>query len=949
MPRFVVDNSPIEFEEGQTVLEAMLRAGRRPTGGGCLCAAGDCPHCLATVDGVAYVRTCQTPARAGMVVASEHADGAPPPLPLGEPASEPDPGGVPVRYVHCDVVVVGQGESGRAAAAEVDAEPGDKTLLAFDARRGEEVIGIYPGPLVVVRTPGGMVHVHPADPATRMEIVVATGAAEIQPVAPGNELNGIVTARAAERLAAAGVDLGRIVAIGTPPSGVGATAVTGELVRFEGNGGNGNSRVDAVVVASSNGVERRVECDTVSVGLGLYPRDALARMANGIGGLEVRVVGDAALPAYVPPCPREGVVCPCSAITVEHLDQVWSRGFREMELLKRATLAGTGTCQGSVCIPYLRSFLADRGEELQPPFTARPLTKQRTIGEIAAGAYHHATPRTALDGEHRRLGAQMERAGGWYRPWSYGSFDEEYQAVRQAVSIGDVSTLGKMLVSGPDALEFLERLYPTKVATLKPGRSRYALLLDERGYVFDDGLVCRDECAQGELRFRLTFTSAGATMAELWMRYWADLWELDVRLMNQTMSLGAINVTGPRAAELLERARATTLPAFGAHERVSVAGVDCRVYRLSFTGELSYELHHAAADSVRLWRALLELGRDLGCKPHGLDALFRLRLEKGHIIVGQDTDYDSTARRLHHDWAVKLDKDDFVGKLSVQRTNRFELDRQLVGLEMESPAPIEGAVIYGGTGYVGNVTSSTYSLVLGKAVMLGWVNTLDEDGTLPKEVTIGGRPARLATLPFYDPEGMRARTDVPPIRRSPSSTERSGAAEGDGITESVPPHAPTTPTSIGQRTFESVVFTRVVATETAIDQALAALDPEILSLRTAPDEALVAAELPPGQLADRHAIVEPETSFAAAWFPADEAAAILEATCEWLRPTQRPAFAQGAVAGLPVRLWLEADRVLFVVPTAYVRDLEQRIGLLPATGSRPPATRSTPGEAGATS
>jgi sarcosine oxidase subunit alpha len=444
------------------------------------------------------------------------------------------------------------------------------------------------------------------------------------------------------------------------------------------------------------------------------------------------------------------VVCPCSGVTVEDLAFIWERGFEELELVKRATLAGTGTCQGSACLPYIRSFLAERGETLQPPFTARPVTRQLTIGEISAGSHHHATPRTALDAEHRRLKAQMERVGGWWRPWNYGNVEEEYWAVREAVSIGDVSTLGKMLVSGPDALELLERLYPSKVATIKPGRSRYVLLLDERGYVLDDGLICRDD----ETRFTLTFTSGGSTLAEYWVRDWADSWGLDVRLLNQTMSLGAINVTGPLARELLARAGLSEPPAYMHHLRATVAGVACRIFRLSFTGELSYELHHSAADSVTLWQNLLALGHDLGIKPHGIETLVKLRLEKGHIIVNQDTDFDSTPRRIHHEWAVKLDKPNFVGKQAILRTNKIPLDRQLVGLEMAGPAPIEGALIRHGADYAGYVTSSTFSPILGKAVMLGWLELFD--GALPDEVTIDGRPARRVPTPFYDPEASRA-------------------------------------------------------------------------------------------------------------------------------------------------------------------------------------------------
>ena len=181
---------------GESVLTALLRAGLHPTGGGCLCAAGDCPHCVATVDGVAYARTCQTTARPGMVVARENARGYP-----ALPTTQQSGPAVPARNEHCDVVVIGQGESGQAAARE--AAGAGKRVVTLDAEAGQEVIGIYPGPLVVARADGETLHVHPHE-----EIIVATGAAELQPVAPGNELAGIVTARAATHFAAAGVDLG---------------------------------------------------------------------------------------------------------------------------------------------------------------------------------------------------------------------------------------------------------------------------------------------------------------------------------------------------------------------------------------------------------------------------------------------------------------------------------------------------------------------------------------------------------------------------------------------------------------------------------------------------------------------------------------------------------------------------------------------------------------------
>jgi glycine cleavage system aminomethyltransferase T len=733
--RLIVDGQPIDIKENDSVLSAMLRSALHPTGGGCLCLAGDCSHCLATVDGVSYVRTCQVKAHPGVVVERHHAHGYPP-LPTDDrPGAE-----VSVQHLHCDVVVIGMGDAGQKAAR--DAASAGEQVISLDAKHAQEVIGIYPGPLVVARTDQGMLQIYPK------EIVVATGAAEIQPVAPGNHLSGLVTARAASQLVKAGIDLGRVVAIGMASEGVEAIQIQGEVIRFEGR-----EKVEAVVIRTEKG-EERLECDTVSLGLGFYPRDALLRMGQG---LPVRGVGQVTTQSDIPPCPKSGIVCACSGVSVDDLQAVWDRGFQELELVKRSTLAGTGTCQGMACLPHIRSFLADRGGTLQAPFTARPVTRQLTFGEVSAGTHHHPTPTTSLDDEHRRLGAYMTRVGGWWRPWDYGNKLEEYWAVREAVSIGDVSTLGKMQISGPDALEFLERLYPTRVATIKPGRSRYVLLLDERGYVLDDGLVCKDSAT----RYTLTFTSGGATTAEFWVRDWADSWGLDVRILNQTLSLSVINVTGPRATELLKRLGFKKLLEYMEHTTATIAGVKCKVFRLSFTGEISYELHHPAEDSAHLWRKLLELGKDLGIKPHGIDTLLRLRLEKGHIIVGQDTDFDSTPRRLNHQWAVNMKKDYFVGKQAILRTDKIPLDRQLAGFEMEGgapidgSAPIEGSVLWHQGMFAGSVTSSSYSHVLGKTVMLGWLELFE--GELPTEVKIDDRIARRVAAPFYDREGHRAR------------------------------------------------------------------------------------------------------------------------------------------------------------------------------------------------
>ena len=232
--------------------------------------------------------------------------------------------------------------------------------------------------------------------------------------------------------------------------------------------------------------------------------------------------------------------------TVGDLDDAWDRGFTELELLKRASRAGLGHVPGRR-LPAARPGV-DRGAgpaTSPEPFTARPAARQITLAEAAADGYVDAFRRTPLHDEHLALGARMDRFGGWWRPWHYGDAVAEYWAVREGVSIGDVSTLGKLVVSGPDVVELLERLYPCHVADIKPGRSRYALLLNERGHVMDDGMILRES----ETRFVLSFTSGGAANAEMWVRDWIETWGLRVHVLDRTMSLAAINVTGPLAGD----------------------------------------------------------------------------------------------------------------------------------------------------------------------------------------------------------------------------------------------------------------------------------------------------------------------------------------------------------------------------------------------------------------
>jgi sarcosine oxidase subunit alpha len=225
--------------------------------------------------------------------------------------------------------------------------------------------------------------------------------------------------------------------------------------------------------------------------------------------------------------------------------------------------------------------------------------------------------------------------------------------------------------------------------------------------------------------------------------------------MDRTHSLGAINVTGPRATELLARVGLDEEMRFMSHGRRTIADVPCHVYRLSFTGEVSYELHHPIRHSRQLWEELMVAGADMDIAPHGLQTLQTLRLEKGHIIIGMDTEPDSTPRRLGMDWAVKMEKADFVGRPALERTESFPLRKQLVGFEIDGPPPVDGTPLSTAIGLGGYVTSAAWSPILEKSVMLGWVDL--DGGDAPDEVMIGEQTARRVPTPFYDPGGDRAR------------------------------------------------------------------------------------------------------------------------------------------------------------------------------------------------
>ncbi len=302
-------------------------------------------------------------------------------------------------------------------------------------------------------------------------------------------------------------------------------------------------------------------------------------------------------------------------------------------------------------------------------------------------------------------------------------------------------------------------MFAGRVEDLAPGRSRYVLALDEGGYVVDDGLLCALEDGS----YLLTSTSGGAERMDARLREWAERLELHVHLLDRTSELGAILVAGPRARDLLggltdDPIDAAALP-YPGHRELTVAGVPCRAIRSGFVGELAFELHHPRSRGPELWDALLREGRALEISPFGLDALEVLRLEKGHVYLGQDTLPDDTPAKLGLGWAVDMTKPWFVGKAALERLAELPPTRRLAGLEFEG-APADGAELRGapltvGGAVVGRVTSAAArpcSIARSGSGGSGEV----EDG-FPSELGAGSAVARVVPTPFYDPEGARVR------------------------------------------------------------------------------------------------------------------------------------------------------------------------------------------------
>ena len=456
-------------------------------------------------------------------------------------------------------------------------------------------------------------------------------------------------------------------------------------------------------------------------------------------------------------------VCFCEDVTARDIAHAVDEGFDDIQTLKRYTTATMGPCQGKMCAKAFAGICTqrtDRSLDETGATTSRPPVQPVPLGALA-GPSHMPLKRTSLDRKHKELGARMVDLGPWQRPYSYGSPQDECLAVRERVGIIDVGTLGKLDVRGRDAGALLDKLYTHHFSNLPMGRIRYGILCADNGTVLDDGTVTR----LADDHYFVTTTTGNVELMEEWFKWWMAGTGMCAHVTNVTSAFGAINVAGPRARETLSKLTDVDLSPDGFRymrsARGDVAGVPTTFLRIGFVGETGWELHFPTGYGEHVWDALMEAGEEHGVAPFGVQAQRILRLEKKHLIVSQDTDAVSNPLDSDMDWAVRFDKEDFIGRGGLAAARDRGLREKLVGFVMRRAGqlPRDGAAVVAGAVPIGRVTSSRLSPTLGKGFGLAWVPIeLAEEGAAV-DIRVDGEPARadITLKPVYDPEGRRLR------------------------------------------------------------------------------------------------------------------------------------------------------------------------------------------------
>ena len=470
-------------------------------------------------------------------------------------------------------------------------------------------------------------------------------------------------------------------------------------------------------------------------------------------------------------------------VKVTDIQLAAQEGFESVEHTKRYTTLGMATDQGklsninglAILSKSLNMDIPDVGTTtFRPPYT--PISMASLAGEARA-EFFQPIRKTPMHDWHESNGADWEPVAGWRRVYAYvqpgettkQSVNREVLNTRKNLGFLDASTLGKIIVKGPDAGKFLDMMYTNMMSNLKVGRCRYGLMCSENGFLSDDGVVARID----DGTWLCHTTSGGADRIHAHMEEWlqTEWWNWKVWTINLTEQLAQIAVVGPNSRKVLEKlggmdVSSEALP-FMAWADGNIGGISCRAYRISFSGELSYEIALPANQGLQFWEMLIDAGTEFGAMPYGTECLHVMRAEKGFIMIGDETDGTVIPQDLGLSWAVSKKKDDFLGKRAQQRSFMDNDNRwQLVGLETLDGSVLEdgayaiasGKNANGQTNTQGRITSTYYSPTLKKGIAMGLVhNGPSRVGEVISFTKIGTSPveAKIVSPIFFDPEGEK--------------------------------------------------------------------------------------------------------------------------------------------------------------------------------------------------
>jgi sarcosine oxidase subunit alpha len=458
-------------------------------------------------------------------------------------------------------------------------------------------------------------------------------------------------------------------------------------------------------------------------------------------------------------------------------------GYESVEHAKRYTTLGMATDQGKLSNINGLAILSDAlGQPIpqtgtttfRPPYT--PISLSSIAGE-ATKANFQPIRKTPMQGWHEANGADFEPVGQWRRPYCFPKGEEgrheavnrEITQTRDSLGLLDASTLGKIIVKGADAGRFMDMLYTNMMSTLKPGRCRYGLMCNENGFLMDDGVVARLD----EETFLCHTTTGGAESIHGHMEEWlqTEWWDWKVYTANVTEQYAQVGVAGPNSRKVIEKLTDDDISAdaltFMGWTEITVAGIPARVFRISFAGELSFELSVPASHGRALWDALTEAGAEYGVMPYGTEAMHVMRAEKGFIMIGDETDGTVIPQDLNLDWAISKKKEDYIGKRAQERSHMADPKRwKLVGLETldgsvlpdGAYATADGHNANGQRNVQGRVTSTYHSPTLGRGIAMGLVlhgpDRMGEVLEFPK-VDGGIIKAKIVDQVFYDKDGEK--------------------------------------------------------------------------------------------------------------------------------------------------------------------------------------------------